>query len=192
MSEIKLIISGPMGAGKTTAIRALSEIEPISTEVANTDKREHSKTDTTVALDYGERTLSSGEKLRIYGTPGQARFDFMWRILAEDALGVILLLDNSRSEPLQDLRLFVSAFTGLIARGALVVAVGRMESHPVPTLDDYIGELEKLDLWVPVMPADVRRADDVAMVCELLFQQLESNDDGDTESTRLVDLLFRG
>jgi hypothetical protein len=33
------------------------------------------------------------------GTPGQARFDFMWRILSEGALGVVVLVDNRRPDP---------------------------------------------------------------------------------------------
>lgn len=37
MIEHKIIITGSMGAGKTTAIASVSEIEPMSTDVMNTD-----------------------------------------------------------------------------------------------------------------------------------------------------------
>ncbi len=88
------------GAGKTTAIRAISEIPSrphrrLTTAIASS----HEKATTTAALDYGEVTLSVGDKLRLYGTPVQLRFDFMWQILAESALGVVLLVDNSRPIP---------------------------------------------------------------------------------------------
>ena len=83
-----------MGAGKTTAIRAISDIPPVNTEAANLDKARHGKAETTVGLDYGETLLEGGEKLRLYGLPGQERFDFMWRILCRGALGVVLLADN--------------------------------------------------------------------------------------------------
>jgi len=37
MSELKILICGTAGAGRTTAIRAISEIAPVSTDVRNTD-----------------------------------------------------------------------------------------------------------------------------------------------------------
>ena len=37
MAEHIILFAGPMGAGKTTAIRCLSEIEVVSTEAVNTD-----------------------------------------------------------------------------------------------------------------------------------------------------------
>lgn len=174
MSEIKLLFAGPMGAGKTTAIRAISEIEPISTEVENTDFSESSKAETTVAMDYGELTLDSGDKLRLYGSPGQKRFEFMWPLLAQGALGVVVLLDNSRPDPLADLEDFLAAFSGLIDAGRVVVAVGRLESHPQPGLDDYLARVSRRGQFLPVVGADVRRRDDVVGVLELLFEQIES------------------
>lgn len=175
--EIKLVFAGSMGAGKTTAIRSISEIEPILTDVANTDRAEFDKTDTTVALDYGELTLGIGEKLRLYGTPGQVRFDFMWSIMAEGALGVVVLIDNSRPDPIADLEKYLGAFRELADAGAAIVAVGRMDTHPKPTLDDFATALDKLGLLVPVMPADVRRRQDVLDVLEVLFQQIEATEE---------------
>ena len=37
MTEHKILFTGTMGAGKTTAIAAISEIRPLSTDVQNTD-----------------------------------------------------------------------------------------------------------------------------------------------------------
>ena len=85
MNEYKILITGTMGAGKTTAIAAISEVPPIMTDVQNNDTS-NSKLTTTVGLDYGELSLDGGDKLRIYGTPGQERFAFMWKVLAKGAL----------------------------------------------------------------------------------------------------------
>ena len=60
-----VIFAGPMGAGKTTAIKTLSEIDVVSTEAANTDRDTVNKATTTVALDYGEIGLSDVEKVRL-------------------------------------------------------------------------------------------------------------------------------
>ncbi len=172
--ELKLLFAGAMGAGKTSAIRAISEIAPITTEAANGDRAECDKDETTVAMDYGEITLATGEKLRLYGTPGQARFQFMWPILATGALGVVILIDNSRPDPLADLALYLDAFRALADSGAVVVGVGHMDCCPRPSLEAYAERLAALDVVVPVMPADARRRDDVLEMLAILLQQIEA------------------
>lgn len=173
MAEHKILITGAMGAGKTTAIAAVSEIPPISTDVVNTDQ-EVRKATTTVGLDYGEITLSNGEKLRLYGTPGQERFSFMWPILAKGALGVIILVDNSRPQALADFAIYVEGFRDLIGSGAGVVAVGRTETHASPSIDAYAELLADKNLVCPVIPVDVRQREQVIFVLDLLFAQIES------------------
>ncbi|MEZ5672763.1 MAG: ATP/GTP-binding protein [Thiotrichaceae bacterium] len=63
------------------------------------DQQSSRKETITVAMDYGELTSDDGQKLRIYGTPGQQRFDYMWKILIKGALGLIILVDNAGSDP---------------------------------------------------------------------------------------------
>ena len=99
MTNYKIIFTGPVGAGKTTAIASLSDIPPVSTEEKATDFSNPEKLNTTVALDYGKVTLEGGGCIHLYGTPGQKRFDFMWDILTTGGLGLILLLDNTRTDP---------------------------------------------------------------------------------------------
>ena len=134
MNEHKILFTGVTGSGKTTAIAAVSEIAPLSTDVRNTDAG-GGKRMTTVGLDYGELTLDNGDKLRLYGTPGQQRFDFMWTILSRGALGLIILIDNSQPDPLADLDLYLTGFAQLIADTACVVAIGRTETHTRPDMD---------------------------------------------------------
>lgn len=87
--QLKLIVAGPVGAGKTTFIRCISEIETIDTDVRASE--DLGKEFTTVAMDYGLMSLD-GIPLHVYGTPGQDRFDFMWEVLCEGALGLVLLV----------------------------------------------------------------------------------------------------
>ena len=101
--EYIVLVAGPMGAGKTTAISALSEVPVVRTEAVNTDTARNAKAHTTVALDYGEITLDGGDKVRLYGVPGQERFDFMWSILEKRALGLLLLIDDTAASPVADL-----------------------------------------------------------------------------------------
>jgi signal recognition particle receptor subunit beta len=89
--KIKFVFTGCVNAGKTTAIAAISEVVPVSTEVKPSEESViKRKSTTTVAMDYGELTLDNGEKIYLYGTPGQRRFDFMCSILTQGALGLII------------------------------------------------------------------------------------------------------
>ena len=172
MAEHKILFSGTTGAGKTTAIGQVSEIPPMSTDVRNTDSG-LSKEMTTVGMDYGEVTLEGGDKLRLYGTPGQKRFDFMWKILSKGALGLIILIDNRQSDPLADLDMYLNGFKQLIEDTACVVAVGRTETHPTPDMEAFSNHLASRGVLCPVLATDVRDAPQVVQLLELLLLQLE-------------------
>ncbi len=172
MSEHKILFSGTTGAGKTTAIGAVSEIPPLSTDVRNSDSG-LAKEMTTVGLDYGELTLDNGDKLRLYGTPGQKRFNFMWKILSKGALGLIILIDNRQPNPLEDLDMYLQGFESLIADTACVVAVGRTETHPIPDLEQFSNHLASRGVLCPVLATDVRDVPQVVQLLELLLMQLE-------------------
>jgi len=173
----KILIAGPTGAGKTTAVHVVSEIAAVSSEVRNTDCN-LAKEFTTAGLDYGQITLEGGELLALYGAPGQERFDFMWRILSQGALGVILLMDNSQPEPLTVLDMYLRVLAPTIAQhkrqAACVVGVGRMEQYPAPGLDAVAAHLQAHGIVCPVMPVDVRQKSQVIDLIELLLLQLEA------------------
>jgi signal recognition particle receptor subunit beta len=174
MKEHKIIITGSMGAGKTTAIGAVSEVPPIVTDVKNND---HSvdKALTTVGFDYGQLTLDNGDRIRLFGTPGQARFRFVWQAVSKGALGLIILTDNTSKDPLADLRLYLEGFAQELQYMPCVIGVGRSDTHPVPGLDVYAMELERAGYLFPVVPVDVRCRDDVVMLIDVLLSQLEAD-----------------
>jgi hypothetical protein len=184
--EYKLIFTGSMGAGKTTAIAAISEIPPVSTDVQNSDQATSQKETTTTALDYGEVTLAGGDKLRLYGTPGQARFDFMWKILGVGALGVVILVDNSRPDPVADLRDYLNAFTDLMRGSRVVVGIGRTDTHPLPGVDDFHAAVESFGIAVPVLSVDVRRREDVLLLLDILFHQIEALDAAEADGAGVL------
>lgn len=101
---LKVLIAGGFGVGKTTLVRSLSEVVPLSTEQEMTSLSEDvddvsvvpEKTTTTVAMDFGRLTVDEKLVLYLFGTPGQSRFWFMWDELARGAVGAVVLVDLRR------------------------------------------------------------------------------------------------
>ena len=171
--EIKILFTGSMGAGKTTAIASVSDVAPVQTEAVNSDLSQHNKTHTTVAMDYGEVQLAGGDRLRLYGTPGQRRFNVMWQILGRGALGVVILVDMTHPDPAADLREYLQDFSDIIRESAGVIGMGRTE----PTDSVTSAELElvcaELGFTLPIFAVDVRLRENVLLLLEALFSQIE-------------------
>ncbi|MFD3005301.1 GTP-binding protein [Thermus tengchongensis] len=131
----KLVVSGPVGAGKTTFIQSLSEIPVVETDELATE--EIGKEKTTVALDFGLLTLD-GVPIYLFGTPGQERFDFMWDVLVEGALGLVLLVAGDQPRDFPKARYILEYLTS---------------RHPVP----FVVGVTRQDLprvWTPEDVAD--------------------------------------
>ena len=175
MSEHVILFAGPMGSGKTTAIRSLSDVDVVATEAANTERDVVDKPTTTVALDYGEIGLNDEEKVRLYGIPGQRRFDFMWSILRERAEGMVLLINNDAPDPIAAMLEFLDEFTDLYERGGVVVGVSRTDVAREPTVADYAKALTaaRPGLVIPVLGVDPRSAQHMRMALMALIVNIE-------------------
>ncbi len=101
---VKILVTGAFGVGKTTLIDAVSEIptlrteEPITTASIGIDSLTgvEGKTHTTVAMDFGRKTLSPELALYLFGIPGQQRLWGIWDGLVEGAIGALVLVDLRR------------------------------------------------------------------------------------------------
>jgi len=135
---LKIVITGPFGAGKTEFIRTVSEIDIVTTERKLTTRAKQIKTETTVAMDFGRLTLGR-TILHLFGTPGQPRFEFMWDILAKEMHGFVILVDSTDKKSFTQAKRLIGLFT---------------EHHQVP----FIIAANKQDLKNAQRPAQVRKA----------------------------------
>lgn len=155
---LKIIIGGGFGVGKTTAVGAISEISPLTTEAEMTalsigvddPGQEPTKLTTTVAMDFGRVTIDSGLKLYLFGTPGQHRFGFMWDDLTLGALGAMVVVDSRRIE---DCHAAVDYFEQ--ANLPLVIAVNAFDGQLAHELHEIRWALAVSD-DVPVVAFDAR------------------------------------
>lgn len=173
MSQYKIIFTGPVGAGKTTAIHSISDVPPIKTDASASDMTKTRKAATTVAMDYGIMNLEDGEKIHLYGTPGQERFNFMWDILVTGGIGLILLLDNTRADPFKDMHFYLDAFKKFISETNVAIGITQMDISNKPTIADYHAQLKISNLKPPVFAVDARVKNDVSLLVQSLLYTLD-------------------
>lgn len=168
----KIIFTGPVGAGKTTAITAISDAPPVHTDVGMSEAGPSGKSTTTVAMDYAFISLDNGQRVHLYGTPGQSRFDFMWEILCRDGIGLVLLIDNSSPDPLADMDFYLDAFAAFIAETGVVIGITRMDVANRVSLDDYQSRLHARGQIHPLFEVDARSSQDVKILVHALLAVL--------------------
>jgi len=174
-TAVKIVVTGPFAAGKTTLIRTISEITVLSTEKGITDETRSRKTDTTVAMDFGRITIDRDLVLYLFGTPGQDRFDFMWEILGEGMLGYVLLVDSSRPESLDEATGILQAFRKM-AHVPFVVGLNRADGIDEDE-EQRVRDTLDLDPHVPVVPCDATDRESVkSVLLALLYAVVESLD----------------
>jgi uncharacterized protein len=152
-------VAGGFGVGKTTFVRSISEIEPVTTEAVMTDASADlddlaatpGKGTTTVAMDFGRRTLDQGLVLYLFGTPGQARFWFLWDDLIRGALGAIVLADPRRLADSFPAVEYFENFPGI----PFVIALNCFHGILPYTIEDVRDALT-IGPQVPVLTCDAR------------------------------------
>ncbi|MEI6046903.1 MAG: ATP/GTP-binding protein [Chloroflexota bacterium] len=176
MQTVKMVITGAVAAGKTEFIKAISEIDVISTERKATDETSLIKKETTVAMDFGRIAVAEDLVLHLFGTPGQKRFDFMWEILSEGMLGLIVLVDSTRPDTFRETARIIDFFTAY-RRTPYVIACNKQDLENAWDPQDIRHSLRIPD-HVKVIPCTAKNREQVKKVLlELLYTILEEADD---------------
>ncbi len=148
----KILVTGPFDAGKSTFVHALS------TRAVSVDRL-----GTTIALDHGH-VDHKGFAADIFGTPGQARFDPIIKLISGEAMGVFLVLDSTRSEDFARGRqmLEITRSFGL----PVVIIANKQDCDGVLTPEDIRGQLD--------MPENIPVMSVVATTGEGVFETFET------------------
>ena len=173
MQTVKMVITGPFSSGKTEFIRAISEIDVVSTErKISSDAEQEIKDATTVAMDCGRITVDDDLVLYLFGTPGQRRFDFMWEILSEGMLGFVVMVDSARPETFREAKSILETFRAY-APTPYVVAANKQDMDDAWEVDDLRIAL-RLDEKIKLLPCVAIEKESVKnTLLELLYAILE-------------------
>jgi uncharacterized protein len=172
---VKILVTGPFAVGKTTLVCTVSEIPPLRTEEVMTQAGRlvddlagvRGKTTTTVAIDFGRRTLPGGAlALYLFGMAGQERFVPLWRDFAHGALGALVLADPRR---VQD------SFTTMARLEEMglpyAVAVNQFDDAPQHPEHEYRQAFD-LDPATPLVRCDARDHNSVLRALIALVEYL--------------------
>lgn len=184
-SDVKIVVTGPFAAGKTTMVSKLGGPgAQVHTETHVSDDTAALKAFTTVSLDFASVLVpppagQSGTptQVQLFGTPGQERFEFMWRVLATGMRGYVVLVDTSRQFSVDDARLILRRFQEISPQAPFVVGVSRWTGK---------GEPEKLARYLGVDPGritelmrevDVRQESQSLEILQCLLARVQPSTD---------------
>ncbi|CAM3907473.1 ATP/GTP-binding protein [Nocardiopsis rhodophaea] len=169
----KIVVAGGFGAGKTTLVGSVSEIPPVTTEAVMTEaSMGHDdltaipgKTTTTVAMDFGRLTLEDELIMYLFGTPGQARFWFMWDDIVRGAVGAVVVVDSRRLADCFDAIDYFERNQSI----PYIVALNRFDGQLDYTIEQ-IREALEIDPSVPIVDFDARERRDAGRVLRRLLE----------------------
>ncbi len=136
----QVVFIGSFGVGKTTAVQALSDTEVITMEatavleIKNAKLMDTKKTTTTIGFDYGEFDVDVGEKVSLYGIPGQMRFEKVWDNLLPRCSGVVLLVFGNNKNYLQECEKWLKILKRKDSIKKLAVALTRIPDDDEETI----------------------------------------------------------
>lgn len=176
MEIMRLVVTGTVGAGKSTFIRSVSEIATVDTDRQATDEVAQLKKKTTVAMDFGRLQFAPGMALHLYGTPGQSRFDFMWDILIRKAHAYVVLVDAHRPSDFRACRRML-AFMEQRVKIPMIIGLTHMDCQGAWSKENVaiaLGFVDKKS-QPPIVTVNANKKDSVVETLIVLIQHFMQN-----------------
>ena len=176
-SDFEVVFLGPVGIGKTTAVRTLSSVPAVSSEVlavSGEDFVAQEKKTTTVGIDMGMWERPDGSQVALFGTAGQDRFHSSRTPAHNPEAGVVLMLFGYEHMLREQLELWVDILDQKRALHRTVVGVNFVsqdDPDPLPTVYKILNSMELGD--IPALMVDPRDPGDVASIVESALQRVE-------------------
>mgnify|MGYP005841628359 CR=1 FL=1 len=150
----KIVVTGPYHAGKTTFLHAIAD-EAISVD----------RMGTTVALDYGKLD-HRGFYIEFFGTPGQPQFDPIVETIAQEAIGVILLVDSTDPETFPRAKILFEKCNGYDLPSIIVANKQDLEEALDPL---NVQEKLALPAKIPIIGCSAKTKSNLTLVIDILL-----------------------
>ncbi|TAJ43404.1 GTP-binding protein [Methanofollis fontis] len=158
----KIVVTGPVDAGKTTFIQTASETW------VSSDRLGMSGSPTTVAMDFGHPLVTCrGFEITLVGTPGQEHFGPIIAHLLTNATGVIFVVDGRCPDDLGRARQILNLVR---AKSIPFVMAANKRDLPGMMSEDTIRRLLSLPPDAPVIPISALRREDTMAVIDRLIR----------------------
>ena len=152
----RVLVTGPDNAGKSTVVKNLCNTS-VSID----------RMGTTVAFDYGN-VDTMGLEAEVFGTPGQERFEFIFKIFAQEVNGILLVVDASRPEDLEKAK----SILVMVGPGLPFVIVANKSDLPNALSPQQIRDAIGLGEDIQVVPSVASRGTGLKEAFKLLAQQI--------------------
>ncbi len=150
----KIVVTGAYQAGKTTFLHAVAD-EAISVD----------RMGTTVALDYG--TLDyRGFYIELFGTPGQPQFDTMIKTIAQEALGLILIIDSSDPNTFPRAKILFEKCGGYNLPSVIAANKQDLEEALDPSI---VQDKLAIPLKIPIIGCSAKTKSNLTLVIDILL-----------------------
>lgn len=138
--NMKVLVTGPHLSGKSALIKNLAKDNVINIQANGT----------TVGLDHGV-AKAFGIPIRLFGTPGLARFKVLRRIISEGADGILFVVDASKPDGDAEARYIWTEISDLLPNVPCIVAANKQDLRAARTPERIRHDLSFM-VGVPVIP----------------------------------------
>ena len=141
---MKVLVTGPHVSGKSALIKSLAKGKVINIQANGT----------TVGLDHGVAEVFQ-VPVRLFGTPGLARFKVLRRIISEGADGIFFVVDASNPEGDGEARYIWTEISDLLPNVPCIVAANKQDLSEARSPERIRHDLSFM-VGIPIIPVSCK------------------------------------